>query len=213
MLYLPPYFKDDSPNFAASEKLIRENSFATLVTVGGAEATPNSSLQISHLPLLLRKSTSGHGILVGHVARANPHWKSLATGTSTVIFQGPHTYITPSWYVSPENVPTWNYAVVHVTVQAALVEDDKTLREDLIELVAEHEKFSPKPWNIDAVPREYFDKLSHGIVGFHLTIQEITGKFKLSQNRSPEDRDGVLQGLAARTDEMSARVLGMMKKN
>jgi transcriptional regulator len=207
-MYTPALFKD--PSLELSYELIRDNMFATLLTSSSVPAAPE--LQISHLPLLLRKNVGEHGTLIGHMARANAHWKFLENGVTTAIFHGPHTYITPSWYVATENVPTWNYAVVHVQLKATLVHDDQTLRNDLTELVAWNEQFSPQPWTIDAVPAEYIGQLSRGIVGFHLEIQSIEGKFKLSQNRSEPDRAGVLKGLATRTDEMSAQVLAMMMK-
>jgi len=200
-MYTPELFK--STDLARIQELIRDYSFATLIT-------PANELHITHVPLLLRED-GGKTFLIGHMARANSHWKALEGKESVTIFNGPHTYITPSWYQNVENVPTWNYAVVHAHVKARLILDDAILRQDLEELVKTNEKRYGTSWSMDLLSPEYVGSLSRGIVGFHLEVVRLEPKFKMSQNRAPEDRAGVLEGLLSREDEMSKKVLKWMR--
>lgn len=185
---------------------MRENVFATLVSID-----ENGRPFLNHLPLLVE--TENEKItLIGHMAKANPQIRHFENGSQVqVAFHGPHTYITPSWYTDPMNVPTWNYAAVHASGKPTLIRDSKTLRSILERTVTEFEKWEKKPWKLD-LPDEFIGNLSKAIVGFTIEVTELEGKFKLSQNRAPEDRDGVLKGLASRTDEMSRKVLALMEK-
>jgi transcriptional regulator len=202
-MYLPKYFEE--PNQEALITLMGANPFATLITVSDGEIFPN------HLPLLTRAHEDGSVYLLGHMARVNPQWRHFKSGSKvTVIFHGPHTYITPSWYSEKLNVPTWNYAVVHAKGTVKLIEDAESLHSILEQTVNESEKYEIIPWKYE-LPTEYRQGLMKAIVGFKITVSNLDGKFKLSQNRSEEDRAGVLSGLEARKDEMSQNVLKLMK--
>jgi transcriptional regulator len=200
-MYTPKQF--DEADEQKSFDLIRQNGFATLITANG------DALEVSHLPLILDQ-VGERTVVLGHMARANGHWKNFAGKMSTAIFHGPHTYITPNWYVDPMNVPTWNYAVVHVQGTMKLIEDDAGLKTLLGKTVKFYEGNGPTAWKLDVLPDAYLGNLSKGIVGFEMEIVKIESKFKLSQNRTEEDRNGVLKGLHSRTDEMSREVLRLM---
>lgn len=201
-MYVPPKFKaDDLP---AQLALMRAHPFATVITAG-----EGGSPEINHFPLLVDER-EGTVALLGHLARANPQWKAMETGDVTAIFHGPHTYVTPTWYRDPDNVPTWNYAVVHATGRARLIHDFEGIESILSRTVAEFERHEPRPWSY-ALDEPFRRGLVRAIVGFEIEVTRLEGKFKLSQNRAPRDRAGVMEGLARRTDEGSRRVLELMQ--
>jgi transcriptional regulator len=173
-------------------------------------ATVISSTQkgpfISHLPLVMDPHEKGVS-LVGHLARANPHWKLLNGSEVTVIFHGPSAYITPKWYVE-NDVPTWNYAVVHVKGRVELIEEKEGIIDCLKKLTAHAETSSKDPWEF-WIPED-LSNLSQMIVGFRIVIDKMNAKFKLSQNRSDEDRKGAIAGLEKRGDEVSREVSRLM---
>lgn len=183
-------------------ELMDQNPFATVITV------TDSKPFVSHLPLTPKKI--GDKIeLIGHLARANPHWKSFAATQATVIFHGPHTFITPKWYVE-NDVPTWNYSTVHVTGQIELVETYDGIVDCLRELIAHVERHWPSGWDFFIPDDLSGEILSRSIVGFRIKVDEINFKKKLSQNRTPVDRAGVLRGLESRADDNSRAVLREM---
>ncbi len=166
-------------------------SFGTLVTVEGA--LPFAS----HLPFLHdREGRTLHA----HVARGNPQWQHIAANADVlVMFQGPHGYVSPTWYAAP-GVPTWNYTAVHVYGRARVLDDAAATGRHVEKLAARFERGSAAPW----VP-DYDTRRLAGIVGVEIAIGEIQGKFKLSQNRSAEDRTRVVARLeAGGTDESTA---------
>ncbi len=150
--------------------------------------------------------------LVGHLARANPHSRALADHQATVIFQGPHTYITPVWYAQ-NDVPTWNYLTVHVTGRVDLIQDYEGIIVCLKDLAAQVEQYWPSGWEFFIPEDLSTGELEKNIVGFRIKVEEISFKKKLSQNRSAKDFSGILSGLAERTDENSLAILNEMKKN
>jgi len=183
-------------------------SFATLLS----GALPAAS--VTHLPLLLDRSTPGGETLLGHMARANPHTHALQAGTASLaIFHGPHAYVSPAWYVHGPPIPTWNYAVVHVHGTPRILPDGRT-RDLLLRQVEAYEG----PWharrddgrdgqrdgqrdNWRDVRRDdryeaMLDEELQFIVGFELPLERIEAKFKLGQNRKPEDQAGAIDGLA-----------------
>lgn len=201
-MYNPQRFKSADINEAFD--LIDRNPFATVITV------VDSKPFVSHLPLTPKRD--GDKIeLVGHLARANPHWKSFANSQVTVVFHGPHTYITPKWYAE-NDVPTWNYSTAHVTGKIELVESYDGIIGCLKELTAHVERHWSSGWEF-FVPDDLKDEhLTKSIVGFKINVDEINFKKKMSQNRSPADRAGVLNGLKSRSDDNSRFVLDEMKK-
>ncbi len=165
---------------------IERHGFATLVSV--VEGTPFAT----HLPMLLDRDRN---LLLGHVARANPHWRAFdGAREALVIFQGPHAYVSPSWYATAPAVPTWNYAAVHVYGVPRVLDGEAQLEQILTRLVDRYEGSAETAWRYD-LPDEYRRKLLHGIVGFEVPIARIEGKFKFGQNRSAEDRRGMLEHL------------------
>jgi len=181
-VYIPSAFCVDEPDVLHA--FIEQFGFATLVTV--REGTPFAT----HLPLLLDRE---QGLLLGHVARANPHWECLAETESLAIFTGPHAYISPAWYVTQPSVPTWNYTAVHAYVSARLTSEERT-REIVDGIVTKYESASVNPWRND-LPEEYRINLLRAVVGFELPIARLEGKFKLGQNRPEADRERLLAHL------------------
>ena len=200
-MYLPRSF--ENTDVAGSLALMRAHPLATMISVD-----ENGSPFVSHLPLTVEHE--GDGIVcIGHLARANRHWKLLDGRRATAIFHGPNAYITPSWYVQ-NAVPTWNYAVVHVRGVVTLIEDRAGIVSCLEALTAAVEK-GPEAWQF-WIPDDLRDTLELAIVGFRLTVDTVQSKFKLSQNRSASDRDGVLRGLAGRSDAASQAVRALMEQ-
>ena len=165
-------------------------NFATLVTI--AAGLPCAS----HLPWEVDAACVPHGKLRGHLARPNPQWRHFQAGQEVlVIFQGAHGYISPSWYaVAQPAVPTWNYMVAHVYGVPQIIEEPAAVYRHLRTLVQEHEGSIDSQWRLD---EGYMQKLARGVVAFEIEITRLEGKFKLSQNRSVEDRRGVIAALGA----------------
>lgn len=187
-LYVPPHFGIDDPD--TLHRFIERHAFATLVSSGA------SGLHVSHIPFVVDRDARGVRLL-GHVARANAHWQALEGADHvTAIFQGPHAYISPSWYAHHPSVPTWNYAVVHAHGKARLM-DEAQLHELLMRLSATYEAGNPKPWKMSELPADYVDTMLKAIVGFEIEVERLEGKFKLSQNR-PAEIPRVIAELEAR---------------
>ncbi len=200
-MYLPDHFKESDPERLAA--LIRNYPFGMLVTVH--EGLPF----VSHIPFLYERRDNSVSLLVGHVAKANPQWQDLAQNqTALVVFQGPHAYVSPSWYGSP-GVPTWNYAVVHVYGKARLVEDEEAIERLVERLTAVYESEQSNPWKPDLSGARR-TKLLEMIVGFEIEVQEIQGKYKLSQNRPSEDQRSVINQLSQ--SPLTHKVAKLMKE-
>lgn len=187
-LYTPAAFS--SSDRAVAARLIRDHPFATLITPG----TPEPA--ISHLPLLLVAGREPYGTLIGHMARANPHWSRSASGDSIAVFHGPHAYVSPSWYAKPaQAVPTWNYATLHAHGTMEPIEDAVETNAILDLLVQRFEGGRESPWRF-AMAEPERGKLVSAIVAFRLHVRRIELKLKLSQNRSDGDRARVAAALA-----------------
>jgi transcriptional regulator len=187
-MYVPAAFAQT--DLGALHDLIDAYDFGLLVSHGP------DGLIASHLPFMIDRTKGPHGTLYAHVARANPQWKTIAEGGAMAVFQGPHGYISPSWYKSHPAVPTWNYASAHVYGRVTLIEDTAALQAMLNKLVARYESARAAPWTLDGVPQKFIDGMVRGIVGLEMTITRIDGKQKLSQNRSATDRRSVIAALA-----------------
>jgi transcriptional regulator len=193
-MYIPKHFLETDQNVLAA--LIDENSFGTLITV--ADGRPFAT----HVPFLYDRAG---GVLHAHVARANPQWRDLSAAREALaIFQGPHGYISPTWYVDA-GVPTWNYVAVHVYGTAATIDDPAATARHVEALAARFERASSTPW----VPSYDPGRLA-GIVAIEIRITEIQGKLKLSQNRSAEDRAGVVARLTASGTDNDVALAQMM---
>lgn len=186
-MYIPDHFKETNPACLAT--LLRDYPFGTLITVH--DGLPF----VSHIPFLHEHRSDGTQVLRGHVAKSNPQWHDLEENqTALVVFQGPHAYISPSWYESP-GVPTWNYAVVHIYGKARLLQDEASLEKLITELTAVYESNQINPWK-PQLSGEQRTRLLGSIVGFEIEAQDIQAKFKLSQNRSRNDQQAVIDQLA-----------------
>jgi transcriptional regulator len=188
-VYIPSHF---ALTDAESTAVLRTGGLAQLVTptASGLVSTP--------LPLLFDEP---HGALVGHLARNNPHWSVTPSGESLAIFAGAQAYISPNWYPSKAEhgraVPTWNYEVVHVYGRLAVHDDVDWLLAHVTALTATHEAAQDHPWQVSDAPDAYVVGQLRAIVGVELQITRVEGKAKLSQNRSADDRAGVVAGLSA----------------
>jgi transcriptional regulator len=171
---------------------MRAYSFATVFgpVFGGPACGEQSgaSATATHLPLVV-KDEGKHGVIEGHFAKANPHWQALAGRETLVVFAGPHSYVSPSLYVEELSVPTWNYIAVHAYGTLSLVDDAPGKEALLADLIAANEPAFMERWR--AMPDGFRRTLLAGIVGFRIPIARIEGKFKLSQNRSPQERGNV----------------------
>ncbi len=164
----------------------------------------------THLPFLLHRTRGTKGTLIGHMARANPH-RELLGAESLVIFQGPHAYVSPSWYEDAPAVPTWNYIAVHAYGAPEIVDDAAEVRAVLARLIEVHEAGRSAPWQFESLPGDFIDGMVRGIVAFEIPIARLEGKWKLNQNRSAADRDGVIRALHAQGDPMAQAVAAAME--
>jgi transcriptional regulator len=173
---------------------MRAYSFAILFGQSGDEATPVAT----HLPLVV-KDEGEHGLLQGHFARANPHWKALAGHETLVVFPGPHSYVSPRLYTEELSVPTWNYITVHAYGTLELVEEDAGKNQFLEELIEVHDPAFLERWR--GMPAGFQRTMLAGIMGFRMPIARVEGKFKISQNRAPEERHNVEAAHANGSDD------------
>ena len=194
-MYIPKHFLENDAEALAA--FIDEHAFGTLVTTAGARPFA------THIPFLYERDG---GTLHGHVARANPQWTHVAEAAEVlVVFQGPHGYVSPTWY-EDAGVPTWNYTAVHVYGAARVVDDLAAKERHVKQLAARYERGNAKPW----VP-DFDAKRLQGIVGIDIRIGEVQGKFKLSQNRSAADRAGVIAALDARGTDNDAALARLVE--
>ena len=203
-MYVPKHFDKSDP--AWCHALIRAQSFATMITADDA-GVPFAT----HLPILLDAERGPLGTLRGHVARANPHWRYLASGRPTLlVFAGAHAYVSPSWYATHPSVPTWNYVAVHITGRGTLVEDEARVTVLLADLVATYEGGRPAAWSVEGLPADYLAGMRRGIVAFEIAIERLEGKAKLSQNRDAVDQARTREALAAAEDPLARAVAALM---
>jgi transcriptional regulator len=175
-------------------------SFAILF---GPQSTPEAPapLVATHLPLVV-KDEGEYGLIEGHFAIANRHWQSLAGRETMVVFPGPHSYVSPTNYTDPLSVPTWNYIAVHAYGTLSLVEDDPGKEALLAGLIQANEPAFAEKWS--AMPDNFRRSMLAGIIGFRIPISRIEGKFKISQNRAPEERQNVQASQASGTPDQQA---------
>lgn len=182
-------------------------SFAILFGPRSAADVP-ADLVATHLPLVI-KDEGEHGLIEGHFAKANRHWQSLAGRETLVVFSGPHSYVSPSLYVEPLSVPTWNYIAVHAYGTLSLVEDEPGKDALLKGLIQLHDPAYAEQWR--GLPDGFRRTMLAGIVGFRIPIARIEGKFKLSQNRDVAERRNVHAAHAAGTPDEQALAAWMAR--
>jgi len=201
-MYQPSHFVEDRPEVL--QRLIREHPFGLLVTDGA------SGLDANGVPFFLdADAAGGPGVLRAHVARANPVWKEARSDRdSLVVFQGPQGYVSPAWYPSKAEhgkaVPTWNYVIVQARGPVRFIDDREWLRAFVTRLTERHERERTATeggrgvpaWAVTDAPPDYVDTMLRAIVGVEIPLTSLAGKWKVSQNRSRADRDGVADALA-----------------
>jgi len=192
-VYLPAYFRED--RVEVLHQAIRQIALGTLVSLG------EDGLCASHAPMLVEAEPAPFGTLTGHIARANPQWRSLKPEVDALaIFTGPHAYVSPGWYATkPQTgkvVPTWNYVAVHAAGKLRFFDDAERLRGIVTRLTDTHEQRRAEPWKVTDAPADFIAGMLKAIVGFELAIVRLEGKWKMSQNRPAEDHPGIAAGLA-----------------
>ena len=205
-MYNPPAFQEDDPEILHG--LIRAARLAVLVS-NGAGGVPD----LTHLPMVL---VEAEGLLLGHVARANPHWQALrAAGRAIAVFTGVEAYVSPNWYPSKAEhhrvVPTWNYEAVHAEGPVEVIEDPSRLHAIVSRQTGHFEAAQPRPWAVADAPEAFVAGQLKAIVGLVLRIERLTGKRKLSQNRAAPDRAGAEAGLAASPDPRDRATAAAMR--
>lgn len=202
-MYVPARFKQD--DFHTLHDLMRRYNFATLFS------QEDEAPFATHLPFLLDPDRGPYGTLIAHMARANPHWRTWHDQTQVLVaFQGPHAYISPSWYAQHELVPTWNYAVAHAYGRPRLVHEPEALLPMVQALVNRHSIKGPQ--DLSSHQHALLPQLK-AIVGFEIPIDKLEGKFKFNQNRSRADQEGVVEALKASSDPMEREVARIMQEN
>ena len=211
-MYTPDHFAERE--VAALHALMRANAFALLATARAGEAPV-----ATHLPLVLEAERGELGTLVGHVARANPHWRAFDGKTPALaVFSGAHAYVSARWYPSARQVPTWNYVAAHASGVPRVIDDPARVFELLRALMTEHEAGLPEasrglgkgPRELADIPYAHLDKLMRGVVAFELPIERLEGKRKLSQNKKPAERRALIAGLRAAGGESNAAIADAM---
>jgi transcriptional regulator len=202
-MYQPPHHAED--RVEVIHALIRAHPLGLLVSNGEDGPTANP------LPFLLDADVGPHGRLRAHLSKANPQWRQIAERPDVpvlVVFQGVDTYITPSWYATKREtgkvVPTWNYAIVQARGHARIIDDRDWLAGQIRELTGTHEADRDQPWQVADAPEPFIDAQIKGIIGIEIDIASLVGKWKVSQNRPVADREGVIEGLAARAEKPGA---------
>ena len=204
-MYIPPHF--DLKDADEARTLMRARSFATLVT-SGEDGAPF----VTHLPLLFDEDGTPHGKLVGHVARANPHWRLFDRGTpSLAVFHGPHAYISPNWYTSANLVPTWNYTAVHAYGTPRILAEGTDALKVVERLAAWFEASLPRPWTTAGLPPGNALAQMKGIVAFEMPVDRLQAKSKVGQNRLPVDQRSAADALEAQGGEDNTAVAALMR--
>ena len=207
-MYLPKAHEE--LDTAVMHDLIRRYPLGCTVTNG------RLGLTVNHIPFLIDPHVGAHGMLRAHVARANPVWQE-AGAEAVAIFQGPDGYISPNWYPSKHQtgkaVPTWNYAVVHAHGRLRVIEDKAWLLQLVTELTNTHERSQQLAWQVNDAPQDYLERMLEMIVGIEIPIERLVGKWKVSQNRSDEDRAGVAAGLATHEGGLAMAELVKVKSD
>jgi transcriptional regulator len=203
-MYIPKLFEATE---TMGREIMQAHSWALLVTTG-----PDGVPFASHLALLWQDDGSAHGHLIGHMARANGHWKLFERAAeSMAMFWGPHAYVSPTWYTPGPKVPTWNYLTVHAYGRPEIIEDTKGVLDVLAKLAATFEGTGPDAWTLDRLPPGNAEVQIKGIVAFRMPLTRIEAKAKLSQNRDLEDRHRVIAKLKA-SDSQDAQATALWMK-
>lgn len=200
-MYTPAAFNesDHTKLFA----MIQQHSFGLLISHHAGEPVA------THLPMLVDRSIGPHGQLIGHMARANPHWQQADGQPVLAVFSGPHAYISPSWYEADNVVPTWNYVAIHAYGIFRAIHGEPEMMQVVQDTVNFYEAAMPNPWKLDTA-RESSRLMVKGIVGFRIELTRLEGKLKLSQNHPHARQEKVAQALSASTDRNAREIADLM---
>jgi transcriptional regulator len=202
LMYIPPHYQNH--NSEEVKEFIKQNSFGILINV--MENKPWGT----HIPLELEQDEHGYDVLVGHIAKANPQWKYFKDESEVLcIFNGPHAYVSSSWY-KEEEVPTWNYVAVHVYGTLRVLTQEETMA-SMYRLVNKYEKNSKNPISLDDMSPQTLRQVK-GVVGFEIRISDIQATYKLSQTRAA-DHATIISELKERPDSGSQGVASLMQNN
>ena len=202
-MYVPDAFAETDPEALAA--VIDDHNFGTLLTAGAR------GLFATHLPFVADRERPIRR-LHAHMARANPHWRDIGGGIEALaLFQGPHAYVSASWYAS-RRVPTWNYVAVHVYGRVRVLDRPEETLEVLARTVAHQEAHRTKPWRIEDQPEGYIRGMAKGVVAIEMEVARIEGKAKLSQNVARADLEGAVAGLLAEGDAGSLATAAAMRR-
>lgn len=202
-MYIPPHF--DESRVEVLHALMNAQPLAAVITLGAG------GLEANHVPLHLFPDEGERGVLRGHVARQNGMWRTGGAAVEALaIFQGPASYVSPSWYPTKREhgkvVPTWNYVVVHAHGRLHVHDDPQWVHRQASALTDRQEARFTHPWAVSDAPEDYVAKMLQAIVGIEIVIERLVGKWKVSQNQPAANRLGVVQGLAA-SDDAGARAM------
>jgi transcriptional regulator len=201
-MYIPEFNRQEDRSTALS--FMRANPFAILVS--NADGVPFAT----HVPVLIEEHAD-QLVVRSHMARANPHWKSMKEGKeSLIIFHGPHAYISPSLYEIRESVPTWNYAAVHVYGEPTLFSGEESLTETLNQMINTFESSYMAQWS--EMSEEYRSRMMKHIVGFEIKAKRLEAKFKLSQNRTKGEQARIIESLSQNPDSNISGIAELMRQ-
>lgn len=208
-MYVPSHFAET--RIDVMHDLIRNHPFGALIVLA------SGGLEANHIPFEINPEPAPFGSLRGHVARANPVWKDFSPQVDAlVIFQGPHTYVSPAWYATKKEhgkvVPTWNYAVVHARGPLRVIDDRVWLRQFVEQLTSRYEAARSDPWKVTDAPADFVDTMTSAIVGMEVPISQLTGKWKVSQNRPEKDRLGVIEGLTQQPSDAATAMAQLVRQ-
>ena len=203
-MYIPKHFEETRVDVLHS--LIESYPLASIVTL------KDNFPEVNHIPMLLSPLQGSYGLLSGHIARNNPMWRDHPVDTDVlVVFHGPNAYISPSWYASKAQtgkvVPTWNFVSVQARGRIRFIHEPEWLIQHLHALSSQHEKQFSHPWHVNDAPAEFIQDLIKVIVGFEIEVTDIKGKYKVSQNRSAEDMQSVIDALNTTGNEQMVKLM------
>lgn len=204
-MFIPKVFKVDCRDQMFA--LIKEHPLATLV------CNTKAGLEANHLPMLVEER-DGKVLLIGHIAKANPLHQNITNGTKVLVtFQGPQAYISASYYPNKQRdhkvVPTWNYTAVHVSGTLEFTHNKEELLAIVDTLTQAQEQSRKQPWKVSDAPQEYIDRMLNAIVGIRVSVDDMQGKWKVSQNQSGENRQGVIKALGEEGNQAMAQTVAL----
>ncbi|MBA4495159.1 FMN-binding negative transcriptional regulator [Paenactinomyces guangxiensis] len=200
-IYIPKHFQEQDLTQICA--FIKEYSFGILTSVKDCKPIA------SHLPFVVEQEEKSIR-LFGHMAVGNPLWKTFEGQEVLVIFHGPHAYVSPSYYNSKLSVPTWNYIAVHAYGQARIITDNHESRKTLLKMIHKYEPVYEKQW--EQLPEEYVQKMLKGIVSFEINVTRFESQFKLSQNKTEDERMLIIQGLKKSGNRTISEIAAWMEK-